>query len=152
LPSLNLAIRRAVFLAAGGFDERFPQPAGEDADLTIRLREAGHRLYFEPRAAVRHAPPRAGARALLRHAYHQGQYSAKVFARHARTDGLPAWLRARWRIMLAAPALAAAATARMFLAELALGRYWYTWPAIYAAKLAWCLGAAQRPAWLDEPV
>ena len=49
LPSLNLAIRRDVFEAVGGFDERYPRPAGEDADLTIRLRRMGHRLYFEPR-------------------------------------------------------------------------------------------------------
>lgn len=151
LPSLNLAVRRAVFQAVGGFDERFPRPAGEDADLTLRLRAAGHRLVFEPRAVVRHAPPRASAGALLRHAYYQGQYSPKVLARHVRMEGLPAWLRPRWALLAMAPALAAAATARVFMALQVVERYWYTCPAIYAAKLAWCVGASRRPAWFDEP-
>jgi cellulose synthase/poly-beta-1,6-N-acetylglucosamine synthase-like glycosyltransferase len=151
LPSLNLAVRRSAFEAAGGFDERYPRPAGEDADLTIRLRMAGHRLMFEPRAMVRHVPSRTNAAALLRHAYHQGQYSPKVRAQYARTEGLPVWLRSRWAVLAAAPALAAAATLRIFATPRTLERYWYTLPAIYAAKLAWCAGASFRPAWFDEP-
>jgi len=57
LPSLNLAIRRRVFAEMGGFDERYPRAAGEDADLTIRLRKKGQRLHFEPRAVILHDPP-----------------------------------------------------------------------------------------------
>lgn len=151
LPSLNLAVRRAAFEAIGGFDERYPRPAGEDADLTIRLRIAGHRLLFEPRAMVRHIPQRTNAAALLQHAYHQGQYSPKVRARYARTDGLPVWLSSRWAVLATAPALAVAATLRVFLTPQTLKRYWYTFPAVYAAKLAWCVGASCRPAWFDKP-
>ena len=45
--------RRDVFLAAGGFDERFFCYA-EDVDLGFRLRLAGHRCLYIPDAVVRH--------------------------------------------------------------------------------------------------
>jgi cellulose synthase/poly-beta-1,6-N-acetylglucosamine synthase-like glycosyltransferase len=147
LPSLNLAIRREVFEAVGGFDERYPRPSGEDADLTIRLRKRGHRLYFEPRAVVTHHPPRNRLADLLRHGYYQGMYSTKVDARYAAEEGLPGVARTRPGLVLFAPLLAAAVTLRMFSAYPNLRQYWYASPAIYLAKLAWCLGAANHPAW-----
>jgi GT2 family glycosyltransferase len=45
--------RRDVFVAAGGFDERFFCYA-EDVDLGFRLRLAGHRCLYVPDAIVRH--------------------------------------------------------------------------------------------------
>jgi GT2 family glycosyltransferase len=43
------AIRRDVFLAAGGFDgERFPQPSIEDVDLGVRLVADGARIVLDP--------------------------------------------------------------------------------------------------------
>lgn len=38
---------------AGGFDESFRE-AGEDADISIRLREAGRKLVYNPAAVVHH--------------------------------------------------------------------------------------------------
>lgn len=46
--------RRAAVLAAGGFDERFFAYL-EDVDLGLRLRLAGGRCAWEPRAVARHA-------------------------------------------------------------------------------------------------
>jgi len=46
--------RRAAVLAAGGFDERFFSYL-EDAELGLRLRLAGWRCAWEPRAVARHA-------------------------------------------------------------------------------------------------
>ena len=46
-------IRLAPFLAHGGFDERF-FAYYEDADLSLRLIAAGHRLLHVPAAVVRH--------------------------------------------------------------------------------------------------
>jgi hypothetical protein len=40
----DMAYRRAVLAAAGGFDERFPRAYREDADLALRVQTAGHRL------------------------------------------------------------------------------------------------------------
>jgi GT2 family glycosyltransferase len=67
LPSFNFSIARALFEHMGGFDERFLGAAGEDVDLSLRLIEDGHVLYFEPAARVTHRPARATARAMLRH-------------------------------------------------------------------------------------
>lgn len=61
----NFAVRREVFLAAGGMDETFEGGAHRcDADLGYRLRAfAGRPLRFEPRASVRHLQAGGGTRA-----------------------------------------------------------------------------------------
>jgi len=56
--------RRAALLGAGGFEERFGTYL-EDADLGLRLRMAGWRCRWEPRAVARHAG--GGSSAALRH-------------------------------------------------------------------------------------
>jgi HAD superfamily hydrolase (TIGR01662 family) len=40
----DMAYRRAVLAAVGGFDERFPRAYREDADLALRVVRAGHRI------------------------------------------------------------------------------------------------------------
>ncbi|RVX42100.1 glycosyl transferase family 2 [Nonomuraea polychroma] len=40
----DMAYRRSVLEAVGGFDERFPRAYREDADLALRVAQAGHRL------------------------------------------------------------------------------------------------------------
>lgn len=145
LPSLNLAIRKPAFDAVGGFDERYPRAAGEDADLTLRLRKAGYDLLFEPRATVLHAPPRSTLTDLLRHSYYQGKYSTKVDPRYASEHRYSGFLRSRAGVQMLAPILAAGATWRIFSSHPAIRRYWYTTPVIYLGKLAWCAGAARRP-------
>jgi GT2 family glycosyltransferase len=69
-PSCNLSFRRSVLTAVGGFDPNFRLAWREDSDLCFRVRNAGHRLVFEPAAALLHlaaseggtraAPPAAG--------------------------------------------------------------------------------------------
>ncbi len=49
----NMLIRRASFLAAGGFDESYFAYL-EDVDLGWRLWSGGERVTFEPEAAVHH--------------------------------------------------------------------------------------------------
>jgi GT2 family glycosyltransferase len=49
----NLLVRRASFLAAGGFDESYFAYL-EDVDLGWRLWSGGERIVFAPGAAVRH--------------------------------------------------------------------------------------------------
>jgi GT2 family glycosyltransferase len=41
------AVRRDVFLAVGGFDERFPRPSVEDIDLGYRIHGAGYRIILD---------------------------------------------------------------------------------------------------------
>ena len=49
----NMLVRRASFLAAGGFDEEYFAYL-EDVDLGWRLWAGGERVLFEPAAVVRH--------------------------------------------------------------------------------------------------
>ncbi len=48
------AIRRDVFVASGGFDERYRQPSIEDIELGYRLRASGHRIALEKTLEVTH--------------------------------------------------------------------------------------------------
>jgi N-acetylglucosaminyl-diphospho-decaprenol L-rhamnosyltransferase len=47
-------VRRDVFEAIGGFDERFHPLWFEDVDICKRLTEAGHEIWYEPRAEIVH--------------------------------------------------------------------------------------------------
>lgn len=49
-----LLVRRDVFAAQGGFDERFHPIWFEDIDLCRRLGEAGHAIWYEPSALIVH--------------------------------------------------------------------------------------------------
>ena len=53
----NVGLRRADFLAVGGFDERFPR--GEDVELGHRLAHYGCRFEFDSAAVVRHHSQRS---------------------------------------------------------------------------------------------
>lgn len=53
----NVSLKRELFLAAGGFDERFPFAAVEDIELGIRLAGLGMELEYEPDLLVLHYHP-----------------------------------------------------------------------------------------------
>ena len=49
------AVKRDVFMAAGGFDDkRYPRPSIEDIELGYRLRAAGHRILLNKQIQVKH--------------------------------------------------------------------------------------------------
>jgi GT2 family glycosyltransferase len=50
----NIAYRREILEAVGGFDERFRLPYGEDTDLGLRAVEHGARIAFAAKALVHH--------------------------------------------------------------------------------------------------
>jgi len=52
LPSCNLLVRRAAFLAAGGFNDAMH--VGEDVDLTWRLRDSGWTIAYLPLGKIYH--------------------------------------------------------------------------------------------------
>jgi GT2 family glycosyltransferase len=54
VPTSNLALRRDVFEALGGFDERFRSAAAEDRDFCDRAHAAGYPLVIVPEAIVDH--------------------------------------------------------------------------------------------------
>jgi GT2 family glycosyltransferase len=44
LAACDMSVSRDAFWAVGGFDETFPYAGAEDQDLSIRVRDSGHRL------------------------------------------------------------------------------------------------------------
>lgn len=142
LASLNLSVRREVVAAVGLFDERYLFAAGEDTDWTVRMRQAGYRLHFEPTAVVEHRPQRADLNALWRHAYNFGQYSPRINPAYRDLLNVSWTVRRWWSILLLSPVLAIAATLRVFMTDRTLWRFWYTIPGIWLSKIAWCQGAA----------
>jgi GT2 family glycosyltransferase len=66
----NCAVRRAAFLAVGGWPE--PIVSGGDADLCWRLRDAGWTLQARPGARVRHRS-RASLRSLMGQLHRHGR-------------------------------------------------------------------------------
>jgi histidinol-phosphate phosphatase family protein len=61
----DMAYRRSVLVAVGGFDERFGRAYREDADLALRVRRAGYELARGRRTVVHPVRP-AGALASVR--------------------------------------------------------------------------------------
>lgn len=114
LPSCNLLVRRAAFLAAGGFREGLH--VGEDVDLTWRLRDLGYRLVYVPRGWVYHEH-RNRLGAFLRRRFEYGTSEALLQEHHPGR-----------RKKLAAPPGLAAALAWGLAALLGAG-----WPALAAA-------------------
>lgn len=67
-PSANVRYPRALLERLGGFDERFPFPAGEDTDLGWRALEVGATVAFASEALVLHAVHEPTLPQALRHA------------------------------------------------------------------------------------
>jgi GT2 family glycosyltransferase len=68
--SANLAARRGLLEAIGGFDPAYLQ-IGEDVDLCLRARAAGYELAYCPSAVVHH-DPETRLRPLLARAFRHG--------------------------------------------------------------------------------
>jgi glycosyltransferase involved in cell wall biosynthesis len=79
--SCNLFVRKAAFLALGGFDERFTEPCREDSEFAFRARAAGHSLAFVPAALVRH-PVREVAPKRQYHHAREGRFEALIERQH----------------------------------------------------------------------
>jgi GT2 family glycosyltransferase len=53
----NLSMGRRFFEESGGFDEDFREYGWEDIELSVRLRRAGMRLVYNPKAVAHHFHP-----------------------------------------------------------------------------------------------
>ncbi|KKK78928.1 hypothetical protein LCGC14_2838640, partial [marine sediment metagenome] len=139
LPTLNLGIRREVFLAIGKMDESLT--CSEDIDWIARCQKKGYKLYFEPRARVCHAPSRTTFKAVMKHWVFTGQYMSEVLVRHQALLKPPFVIKYRWLMFGLAPAIAAFLAGRIFWsAPRQMYKYLDVIPLIYLAELAWCWG------------
>ncbi|MEM8861802.1 MAG: glycosyltransferase, partial [Chloroflexota bacterium] len=142
LPTLNMSVHRSVWETVGGMDETFPGAAGEDSDWTIRMRQAGYKLNFDPTIQVRHAPERVTGRDVFRHWYNSGYNNIRVRLRHQAEYEMPSYTKKPFPLRLLSPAIAFYITAKLF-AEPAFLRFWTTIPVVYATKVVYCWAAAK---------
>jgi GT2 family glycosyltransferase len=146
LPSLNLAILRQDLSSVGGFDESFPGAAGEDVDLSFRLRRLGHKLYFDPQAVVLHRHSRLNARAVWQHMFHFGETWIPLRQRFPDIKSPSARVQLAQRMpylfLASAPAIATLETIGNFFQAPRLLRYWYTIPGLVWCKTALYAGMA----------
>jgi histidinol-phosphate phosphatase family protein len=132
----DLALRRAALADVGGFDERFPRAYREDADLALRLLDAGWELAHGAREVVHPVAP-AGRWVSVRKQAGNAD-DALMTALHGRAwrerTGAP---RGRLRVHMATAAAAAGAlvavAARRPRAAAACGGAW----ALATGELAW---------------
>lgn len=146
LPTLNLSVRTQVFDDAGPMDPHLPR--GEDLDWTIRAAARGHEPWFEPAARVWHRPDRTTPGRMWAHWYESGRWLVAVRRRHPQVFGDRTWWYRPMVLRMMFPAIALVATARLYAVGQPGRRHPATWPAVYATKVAWCLGAA-RPALVE---
>lgn len=86
----NLAIRKEVFDAVGGFDPAL-SVAGEDADWCWRARESGWHIRYVAEARIVHHH-RATTGQMIRQAYDYGQGNAALFAKYRNAWGARRWV------------------------------------------------------------
>ncbi|GAB0147530.1 hypothetical protein McPS_02700 [Marichromatium sp. PS1] len=74
--------RRAVFVALGGFDPRFPKADNEDTELSYRMAARGMRMVFAPDAVVSHFGHPDSVWRYARLKFSRGYWRMVVYKRH----------------------------------------------------------------------
>lgn len=136
LASMALMVRRTAFMAAGRFDNAFLTPAGEDADLSLRLRHYGTIMTL-PQARISHHPHPHGWQGVTHRSWRYGTAWPQVRRRHPQIGmsmPIPPRIIALV-IYVCAPLLALIDIARTRRSRYWFGRWWLrTW---------WYLGVAR---------
>lgn len=118
----NILYERALLERIGGFDERFPAPAGEDVDLALRAQAVGAILVGARDAIVYHAVEALSLREKIAHD-RKWEHLAYLVKRHPSFRAQQCvfgiwWKREHLAAVLALAALAAAPRRRWALAGL----------------------------------
>ncbi len=77
---LCAAFRKSALIDVGGFDTRFDR-AGEDVDVSLRLRHGGGKLVYLPDAIVDHLPS-GDLYAVTRQAYTHSKYASYALSKN----------------------------------------------------------------------
>lgn len=126
------AIRRDVFLAAGGFDaEKYSRPATEDIELGLRLARAGHVVHLDRDIQVKHLKAWTALSMMRSDIFDRAvPWSQLILA----GGSMPADLNLRWSHRLSAVLSGLLAAALLFLG---FGhRRFYGVPAVAVAIIA----------------
>lgn len=140
LMSMALVVRAAVFWQIGGFDETFGGAAGEDAALSLALRDHGA-LYVLGQAKLWHQPAQSAFGAAWARLSRYGRAWMQVLHRHPNHPsllrGLPTW---SWSlIIIATPTLALYDSLRWRPWRRARSTIFGCW----VLRMAWYYGVAQ---------
>jgi serine acetyltransferase/GT2 family glycosyltransferase len=85
----NLSMRRAAYLAVGGFDASFGH--SEDAELGVRLEKAGARFYLSDDASSVHSSDRESLEAFRRRAKAYGAFDSRIGKKHRDVPHASPW-------------------------------------------------------------
>lgn len=138
LSTYNVKIPRRAFDGVGMFNERLE--TAEDDEFFLRLKRHGYRLFFEPKAVVRHEPNRKTFSALLMHSRYWSENAVRVRSKFPEYKWMPNALENRYIRLLFSPAIALYVTLRIF-SHVPFLKYFYTAPIVYLCKLAWLFGS-----------
>ena len=91
--SYNFGIRKDVFDAVGGFNTGYRHASGEDNDLSYKIIQAGHKIYFERESRVLHFHTEKIGKYLREQSRH-GFWRMKMYLDHPKMmqgDGYTFW-------------------------------------------------------------
>lgn len=83
-----LLVRKNTFVTLGGFDERYSPAYYEDTDLCMKLRSAGGRIIYDPRAEIIHheysssSPEAAVAKMREREIIFRTKWNSQLLSQH----------------------------------------------------------------------
>jgi len=77
----NCAYRKSIFRKIYGFDESFLVASGEDPELSFRMKKAGHKIVFRPKAIVLHSHPDT-LKKYLKQKYNRAFWKVFLYKRH----------------------------------------------------------------------
>jgi GT2 family glycosyltransferase len=121
------AVRRAVFLAAGGFDESYARPSIEDIELGVRLRRAGQRIRLCPEIQATHLKRWTLASLWRTDLFSRAIPWTRLILREGR---LPSDLNLSWTARLAAVAAWTFLLCGLLVAGFGLLGHLAAWPAL----------------------
>jgi GT2 family glycosyltransferase len=139
--SANLAMRRPLLVAIGGFREDWL--TGEDSLAQAQLEKAGYKLRFAPDLVGRHVNV-PGLRHLIRHSHRLGRYSARLRRSFPHLTGASA---VRWPVLSLGMWLGR--LGQIYLRILTTRKapigalVWHT-PGVLTALVAWNVGFAKE--------
>lgn len=105
----NVSLRRADYLAVGGFDPSFALT--EDSELGLRLEESGVAFELAPEAWSLHESDHTSLEKWMRRSFLYGVYSHRVARKHPEKPDPDPWAALTSRNVLTRPFLLAAALA-----------------------------------------
>ncbi len=136
----NMAFRRSVITELNGFQRN--RKYAEEWEIMLRARSKGYRAIFVPGAVVTHDHDRITLTGIVYYSASHAAESILLRNRYRSLLNTPYLFRSPVFLMTAAPLLALEATVRIYLRDNNLAKLFWTIPAIYATKVAWCWGAA----------